>query len=168
MGEALAGTRVRRAFLLATSHQPLHAADRENDQGGNKVFISFAGKRTDGSSFKLTSEKLHAVWDSDLIAAQAYNWGDLAQQIEASEAAALSATPFNATEVAGWANDSHKIAEGAYADLPSGTPLANSPTTAVPLPQSYFDKYEPVVRSQLALGGVRLADVLNFALGGAP
>lgn len=126
-------------------HQPLHAAD-DNDRGGNDVRVTFLGRKTN----------LHAVWDTGIIETAAR--GDdrgyalrLASGITAAERERWSqGTP------AAWADEAHGVAvRSIYGTLPH----------AGVLPPSYAADALPLVDAQLERAGVRLAAVLNAALG---
>lgn len=153
-------------------HQPLHAEDND-DKGGNTVQVVFFGKGTN----------LHAVWDSGIIEhalglplGPHYSF-DHAQVQAAATRLDAQITPAERAQwahpgllaqlsgldgaAAGWANESHTLArEVAYADLPA------KPSTEA-WSQAYQAKAWPVVETRLQQAGVRLAEVLNEALGPA-
>jgi hypothetical protein len=61
-------------------------------------------------------------------------------------------------EAADWVWDSHAVSRDVvYAGLPAARP--------VPISEEYWQKAMPLIRLQLERGGVRLAKVLNDALG---
>ena len=131
--------------LVGDLHQPLHTADN-NDRGGNGVKV-WTGAKT---------QPLHAVWDTDLVRANARRPAVLAQvlmmQITPAQAASWRAgTPED------WAWEAFAMAqEDAYGDPPlSGTQQ---------LTPAYVKKAEADVALQLSRAGVRLAHMLNQAL----
>lgn len=152
--------------LIGDIHQPLHAEDN-NDKGGNTVQVQFFGRGTN----------LHSLWDGqiirkalDLTPGPNYTFDHAIVQADAmkldaritpAERKAWAPTgPFSASasEAIGWADESHRLAQQvAYADLakPSGEAWS----------QRYQLKAWPVVETRLEQAGVRLAAVLNQALG---
>ena len=145
-------------------HQPLHAEDHD-DKGGNGVALTYAG----------TTTNLHAVWDLGIIEQHyglhlGWNYSfdhdavrakatELDGQIATDQRAAWAPSDLDAhieAAVAGWANESHALAQAAYAKLPADK--------APGWDRAYQDYAWPVVQSQLQKAGVRLAAVLNQAL----
>jgi hypothetical protein len=45
--------------LAGDLEQPLHASERNSDEGGNKINVSLQAKRSDGSSFQRSSVPQH-------------------------------------------------------------------------------------------------------------
>jgi len=153
--------------LVGDIHQPLHAEDN-HDKGGNTVQVQFFGRGTN----------LHSVWDGqiirqalDLTPGPNYTFDHAIVQsdamkldagITAAERKAWApAGPLSAlgSEAIGWADESHRLAQQvAYTDL--GKPSSEAWS------QRYQRKAWPVVETRLEQAGVRLAAVLNVALGG--
>lgn len=146
-------------------HQPLHAEDHD-DKGGNTVQQVYFGKGTN----------LHRIWDSGIIEQQlglpvGPNYSIDRGQVAAAASkldAAITPAQRAAWAPAGllsnvdtasiaWANESHKLAQVAYADLPK---RPNDNWSA-----GYQAKAWPVVQARLQQAGVRLAELLNEALG---
>jgi hypothetical protein len=152
--------------LVGDVHQPLHAEDND-DKGGNTVQVQFFGRGTN----------LHSVWDGrvirkalDLQPGPNYSFDHALVQTDAMK---LDATITDAQrkawassislshlgrEAIGWADESHLLAQKvAYTDLakPSGEAWS----------QRYQAKAWPVIKTRLEKAGVRLAAVLNEALG---
>lgn len=129
--------------FVADVHQPLHAAD-DGDRGGNDTHLIFLGQHT----------TLHALWDSDLLAAAGV--GDprayalkLAQSIKPAVAAR-----WRDGTAAEWATESYEIAKRIYGGSHEAREL-----------QIFYEQdLLPVVNVQLEKAGVRLAAVLNAAL----
>lgn len=147
--------------LVGDIHQPLHAADH-HDHGGNTVKVSFFGKRngTDGRPLNL-----HKIWDVQIVERVISDAG--------GEAAFLNrnTTP---EEVAGWVGgmvqdwmqETNGLARDlAYAKLPLGFACNAQITQLEPIGQTYYAEAGPVVEVQLWKAGVRLASLLNVALG---
>jgi hypothetical protein len=145
-------------------HQPLHAED-DDDKGGNTVQQIYFGKGTN----------LHRIWDSGIIEQQlglplGPNYSIDRAQVAAAASkldAAVTPTERAAWAPAGllsnvdtasiaWANESHKLAQVAYTDLPK---RPNDNWSA-----AYQAKSWPVVQTRLQQAGVRLAELLNEAL----
>jgi hypothetical protein len=135
--------------LIGDVHQPFHAIG--DARGGNSTHVTFLGSQTCGSS----ACNLHAVWDDGMIEDRGLSEQKyvalLEQDIAANHWAKLSGG-----SPAIWANLSHHYA--VQAEVGDGAML----------PREYFDEEIKVVDSQLALGGLRLAHVLNRILGDAP
>lgn len=152
--------------LVGDIHQPLHAVDND-DKGGNTVQVQFFGIGTN----------LHSVWDGRVIEhalnlklGPNYSIDHAAVQTDAMQMDA-TITPAQRAEwaprgslatldgrVVAWANESHQIARNvAYTDIakPSGAAWS----------QRYQAKAWPVIQTRLKQGGVRLAEVLDEALG---
>lgn len=134
--------------FIGDLHQPLHAADRRDDLGGNNEVVTFFGNEA----------KLHAVWDREAVsriaADEATLVAVLAPNIEQA-AAEPSSTPID------WTLQSYDFARDvAYAGIPD--PDGNH--VVAHLGQAYQDAAEPVIRMQIARAGVRLAAVLREAL----
>lgn len=142
--------------LMGDLHQPLHAGDR-SDRGGNDVIAAYgqiAGRRTN----------LHAVWDG-LLADRAISTppggalGVLADMPPAERAAGATGS------VEDWARESWQVArDSAYAGA-LGDPCGPVPARAV-LDQAKIRALLPPLRLQVARGGIRLARLLDEALGG--
>jgi nuclease S1 len=125
-------------------HQPLHAAERDNDKGGNDVEVTFFGQKTN----------LHALWDVGLIQKTVFAWGTYVQRLETTWfpdrdiGQLLDGTPVD------WALETHRLAREVAYDLPDGRVLEGN----------YYRKSLPVLDRQLALAGGRLARFLQTAL----
>ena len=127
-------------------HQPLHCADN-NDQGGNKVQVIFFGQPSN----------LHAVWDGGIIGHEKQHGASLATALEGRITPEQRAAWVRGS-VEEWALESHALAVSvAYGRLPSGT----NPNLA----DDYVNATMPVVEEQIEKAGIRLAHLLNEALG---
>lgn len=131
-------------------HQPLHAAD-DHDRGGN-------GKRvtTDGGD----TASLHGYWDAFFVAALGSDENAIAQRLIAHISPAQRAQ-WSSGSTRDWAFESFQLARSdAYGRLPP--PLTDGTYRLDP---SYVANAQQVVGLQLSRAGVRLAAMLNRALG---
>lgn len=141
--------------LVGDLHQPMHAGDR-GDRGGNDVKANYGliGGRTN----------LHSMWD-----------GYLAERAistpPAGPRALLAATPpaerpaLAAGSVEDWSRESWEAArQYAYASL-IGDPCGPKPEARPTLTEADVRTLIPVVRRQVVAGGLRLARLLDDALG---
>ncbi len=135
--------------FIGDIHQPLHMI--QDARGGNDIAVNFMGSPVCGN-YKCN---LHGVWDEELLDhhdmkekqyvafllddIKQHNWEKLA-----------GGSPF------AWANASHQYAVNAFA--PNGALIT----------KEYYTEEIQVVDSQLALGGLRLARVLNTILSHQP
>jgi hypothetical protein len=137
--------------LIGDIHQPFHALG--DARGGNGIAVSFLGSsRCDSYNCNL-----HGVWDDMIIEEQGLNEKKyterLLQEIKDNQWERLAGG-----EPTTWANISHHYAVEAM--VPNGALIT----------QEYVKEESKVVDAQLALGGLRLAQVLNqiFAAPQAP
>ncbi len=141
------------AFLthfVGDLHMPLHAGDR-SDRGGNDLKAAygiFAGSRTN----------LHSVWD-----------GYLAERaISTPPALAAETTPdMAAGTVTDWSRENWQISKDAAYGMALGDPCGPVPARAV-LDDAKIAALVPVVRLQIARGGMRLARLLDEAFAPTP
>jgi len=127
-------------------HQPLHCADN-NDQGGNKVQVIFFGQ----------PGNLHAVWDGGIIRREKQYGAQLATTLE-SRITPEQRAAWVRGSAEDWAMESHALAvRVAYGKLPPGA----TPNLA----DDYVNATLPVVEEQIEKAGIRLARLLNEALG---
>ena len=146
------------AFLVhfvGDLHNPMHAGDR-GDKGGNDVRANYGliGGRTN----------LHSIWDGYLaeraISTPPGGPRALLAQVAPAERAALAAGSVEDWSREGWA----AARQYAYATLigePCGAPPAARPT----LTEDKVRALIPVLRRQIVAGGLRLARLLDDALG---
>jgi hypothetical protein len=139
-------------------HQPLHAAERAGDQGGNKLILSYGA---------MPHTNLHAVWDGLLP--------DRAISIAPADAPGLLAglTPARRATIQGgsvtdWARESWMLArDTVYPTATHGPACPPQPDAAAAgLDEAAIATLMPVVRDQLLKGGVRLAKMLDDAFAG--
>jgi hypothetical protein len=132
--------------LMGDIHQPFHALG--DARGGNEISVSFLGS-TQCDTYRCN---LHGVWDDSMIAERNLSEPKytalLLQEIQENHWERLSGG-----EPTAWANISHKYAVDAM--LPTSSMIR----------RDYYEEEVKIVDSQLALGGLRLARVLNRILG---
>jgi hypothetical protein len=135
-------------------HQPLHVSF-EDDRGGNSVLVT--GE---------CGPNLHSAWDTCLVLkAVGEDAGEAATELMKTITPAEIESWTRSTPM-DWANESFAIAEqarteycirqGASCDHPSGK---------VKIDAAYVAVNAPIVREQLQKSGVRLAHLLDAALG---
>ena len=147
--------------LMGDIHQPLHAANH-SDRGGNVVQVSFLGQRDNPPYGSLN---LHAVWDVQMAAKLIADRGGE----RAFVSAPITESDRRAWEqgsIEMWIGESHVLArDRVYAALPVAAACGDRITGVVPLGEAYYASSAPVIDIQLRKAGVRLARVLNDALG---
>lgn len=139
--------------LVGDLHQPLHAGDR-GDLGGNRVAASYgliAGRTN-----------LHAIWDGYLADRGISNPPGGPRGILA-ELSSADAAAMRQGSVTDWARESWQASrDHAYATIladPCGPPPAERPVVTEDMTRRLI----PIVRRQVARGGLRLARVLDEA-----
>jgi hypothetical protein len=132
--------------FTADMSQPLHAGDR-GDRGGNDVAFIWQGKRVN----------LHWVWDSLLLDEALQQQPQLKAKLERKAGWGERRRESKGT-VAEWGWQSHDVSRDVvYAKLPPGpTPILGA---------EYLQQTLPALELQLRRGGIRLAKLLNQALG---
>lgn len=131
-------------------HQPLHCADN-HDRGGNEVQVLVGADETN----------LHAVWDTNVVAALGQNPDQVASSL-AAQIAPGDETAWRRGSPADWANETFGIAKRV---IYSALPGEGGTTAPIILPRDYAARERPVTAVQLERAGVRLAVMLNTALG---
>ena len=139
--------------FIGDVHQPLHASDN-HDRGGNCIHVSLGGPRT---------TNLHAFWDTGVIQRMGADPQSIAGRLEAQITPAQRQAWASGDSKA-WALDSYGVAIAAAYTL-NTPPGCASDTAAVNLPSDYQSKAQMAAELQLEKAGVRLAWVLNRALG---
>lgn len=135
-------------------HQPLHTSDNQ-DHGGNCVRLALGGPRT---------TNLHSYWDTGLIVAMGADHVVIAERLRADITPQARAA-WAKGDAKSWALESFGLAKGVVYTLSSPRGCdANAPP--ITLPAGYEAAATTAVKVQLEKAGVRLAKVLNTALGG--
>jgi len=124
--------------LIGDLHQPMHIG-RKEDKGGNTIQVQWFNKGTN----------LHRVWDSDMINHFNMTYTELAKN--ANKISKEQVKFLQKGTTVDWANETHKLAIKTYATVEVGDKLG----------YKYVYKNFGLVRSQLQVGGIRLAKVLN-------
>jgi hypothetical protein len=134
-------------------HQPLHAADN-HDRGGNCVLLNVGGPR---------SVNLHSYWDTTVVQALGADPSAVAASLAAKITPAQKAA-WEGGDVRAWQADSYAVAK-ASVYIVGSKPGCDRDQAPVSLPARYADAAQGVASVQLQKAGVRLALVLNRALG---
>ena len=122
-------------------HQPLHVG-REEDQGGNKISVTWFDKQTN----------LHSVWDNSLVDFQQYSYSEYATTLDIASDEDVKA--WQASSLEDWFYESYTLANKVYATVPADGKLGYK--------YNYIFKND--LDRQLLKGGVRLAELINNAL----
>jgi S1/P1 Nuclease len=146
-------------------HQPLHAGFRD-DRGANHV-------RTLGSS----CQSLHTLWDSCIVEERlGMHPLTIVPELRAGITDEQRAMWF-ASDALAWANESAAIArdpdvgycvtigEACQYEADNRELDDGEPEKRVVVTNAYLDRHAPVVRERITMAGVRLAGLLNRALG---
>jgi S1/P1 Nuclease len=139
--------------FLGDMHQPLHVSDN-HDKGGNCVLVSLGGPR---------AVNLHGYWDTGVIQS-------LGQDPQAAADALVGRiTPENKAawekgDPQSWALEGFDIAKNVVYTIGSKPGCAPDPSP-LSLPPGYDKTARDTTAVQLEKAGVRLAAVLNGALG---
>jgi hypothetical protein len=132
--------------LIGDIHQPFHALG--DARGGNDIQLNFMGS-TQCGTYRCN---LHGVWDEGLIEHEGLSekkyTEHLVQEINENHWERMAGGSPSA-----WADVSHHYA--VQAELPTGALIT----------RAYVAEESKVVDAELALGGLRLARVLNRILG---
>jgi S1/P1 Nuclease len=146
-------------------HEPLHAGFQD-DRGGNRV-------RTQGSS----CENLHGLWDRCIVEERL---GMHPLTIVSELQAGITdeqRTEWWASDAVAWANESVAIArdpddgyclmvgDACQCEADNRQLDDGEPQKLVVTDGGYLDSHAPVVRERIAMAGVRLAGLVNRALG---
>lgn len=122
-------------------HQPLHVG-REEDQGGNKINVTWFDKPTN----------LHSVWDNALVDQQQYSYTEYARVLDI--ASKENQEQWESGSLEDWFYDSYQVANKVYATVPADGKLG----------YRYNYIFKDVLDKQLLKGGLRLAKLLNGIL----
>jgi S1/P1 Nuclease len=142
------------AFLIhfvGDLHQPLHAGDR-SDKGGNEVKARYG---------IMPPSNLHAIWDGRIAERGITDGPNLVRRYSRHVARNLGAGTS-----AQWSEESWKISRDiAYTTALDGDPCGPKPTAAVTIDDADMAASREALRLQIQRGGLRLARLLNAALG---
>ncbi|HEX4693037.1 S1/P1 nuclease [Sphingomonas sp.] len=133
-------------------HQPLHAGEK-GDKGGNDV-------KADYGTYAPPRLNLHSIWDGYLAERAISTGPSLVRRYPTAERARIAAG-----DVVDWSRESWKVAHDAtYATAIGGDPCGPTPAH-VRLDNATIAKLVPTVRLEVKRGGLRLAKLLDQALG---
>ncbi|MDE1162845.1 MAG: S1/P1 nuclease [Acidobacteriaceae bacterium] len=132
--------------FIGDIHQPMHAIG--DDRGGNSIRVNFLGSPQCGN-YKCN---LHGVWDESILEHRNLS-NEKYRDLLLTEIKDNNWLRMSGGEPVTWANVSHHYAVLAYA--PNGALLDSK----------YVAEETKVIDAELALGGLRLARVLNRILG---
>jgi hypothetical protein len=145
--------------FVGDMHQPLHIGDK-HDRGGNDVVAAYGAKAP-------ARMNLHRIWDSDLAERALTEppaitpWATGPRQRRSLGAGSV------ADSVAGWARESWDLSRTtAYPELkdyPDTCPAGSKVRARID--EDYVKTATPALRRQVERAGVRLAMLLNGALG---
>ena len=144
------------AFLVHFTgdlHMPLHAGDHR-DQGGNQVKASYG-------VFTTERLNLHGIWDGQLAERAITTGPSLVRRYAPEEAAAIQA---GTTE--DWSREAWTISRDVtYPSAVGNQPCTTPPPARVTLDDATVERLVPVARLQVERAGLRLAGLLDEALG---
>jgi hypothetical protein len=145
------------AFLthfVGDLHMPLHAGDK-GDLGGNRFRASYG---------VIKGRNLHSIWDGYLadrgISDPPGNAAGILTGFSADQLAAMSA---GTTE--DWSRDGWEAARQFAYGTVMADPCGPVPATEPVIDEATTRRLVPIIRQQIAKGGVRLARLLDEALG---
>lgn len=135
-------------------HQPLHTAEYHDDGGGN-------GTRTDYGIVRNDRMNLHKIWDGYLPERALSTRPGVVHAYPAEERARLSAGTLQ-----DWAKESWEVARDRVYPAALGADYCAAPKgQRGAMNQEAIDALVPVLRDQVVKGGLRLAKLLDEALG---
>lgn len=142
------------AFLIhfvGDLHQPLHAAEKD-DKGGNDVKAVYG-------TYTTARLNLHSVWDG-LLAERAITSGPtLVRRYPAAVRAEIAAG-----DVTDWSREGQQVSHDATYGSVEADPCAPNPPS-VTLDEATIERLVPIARLEVERGGLRLAKLLDEALG---
>jgi hypothetical protein len=143
------------AFLIhfvGDLHQPLHAGEK-GDKGGNDVAAAYG-------VYSPKRFNLHSIWDGTLAERAITSGPSLVRRYPAGTKARIAAGT-----VTDWSRESWQVAHDVvYTSALHGDPCAPSPPK-VTLTDADIAALVPVARLEIERGGLRLAKLLDAALG---
>jgi len=145
------------AHLLGDLHQPLHVGEHD-DAGGNQV-----NARYGAIGGKLN---LHSIWDG-LLAERAISSPPGGPRAILAHYSAAGVAAMQQGNVEDWTRETWQLSHDDVYGLLFANPCQGKQRGPVTIDEAMTQKLIPAVRLQIARGGVRLAKLLNEALGGA-
>lgn len=147
------------AFLVhfvGDLHQPLHGTEHDGDQGGNKVKASYG---------VLPHTNLHSIWDG-LLADRAISSPPGGPDGILSEVSPAARVELAKGSLEDWSRESWEISKAKIYGSLIPDPCAKPAPASVTMDQANIVALIPVLRLQVAKGGIRLARLLDEALDG--
>ena len=132
-------------------HQPLHAGEKD-DKGGNDVKAAYG-------IYAPARLNLHSIWDGYLAERAITTGPSLVRRYPAAIAAKITAG-----DVTDWSRESWQVSHDATYASVMADPCAPSPAS-VTLNEATVRKLVPIARLEVERGGLRLAKLLDAALG---
>ena len=130
--------------LLGDIHQPMHLG-HASDLGGNRWEVRYFKNPTN----------LHSVWDSKILeSAHKWSYSEWQQQIDRADTA-QTAEILSLSTPQEWAKETYMISKEVYEKTPQDFNIE----------YNYIAEWTPLIEQQFLKGGLRLAEVLNVALG---
>ena len=130
--------------LLGDIHQPMHLG-HASDLGGNRWEVRYFKNPTN----------LHSVWDSKIVeSAHKWSYSEWQQQIDRADTA-QTAEILSLSTPQEWAKETYMISKEVYDKTPQDFNIE----------YNYIAEWTPLIEQQFLKGGLRLAEVLNVALG---
>lgn len=130
--------------LLGDIHQPMHLG-HASDLGGNRWEVRYFKNPTN----------LHSVWDSKIVeSAHKWSCSEWQQQIDRADTA-QTAEILSLSTPQEWAKETYMISKEVYEKTPQDFNIE----------YNYIAEWTPLIEQQFLKGGLRLAEVLNVALG---
>lgn len=128
--------------LLGDLHQPLHVG-RDEDQGGNKIKLTWFGKPTN----------LHIVWDELLVDFQQWSYTEYSTVLDTVDKTTVA--QLQSGNLEDWFYESHVLSDKIYDNTKPDSQLS----------YRYNYLFVQDLNDQLLKGGLRLARILNELLG---
>ncbi len=125
-------------------HQPMHVG-RDGDRGGNDVTVQWFGRQTN----------LHSVWDSGIIGHHGLSYTEYTDFLDHISVEDVARWQADASDV--WIHESQVLREIAYE--------AMGENEVPSLGYDYRNAMTPHIERRIVQAGIRLAGVLNRALG---
>jgi hypothetical protein len=144
------------AHLLGDLHQPLHVGEH-GDNGGNKIDAAYGviGGRLN----------LHSIWDG-LLAERAISSPPGGPRAILASYSPAEVAAMQQGKVEDWAHETWALSRDDVYGLMFANPCRGKQAGPVKVDEAMTQKMIPVVRLQIARGGVRLGRLLNETLGG--
>ena len=124
--------------MVGDLHQPMHVS-RSEDQGGNKIKITFLGN----------PGNLHGLWDSGLPEHEGLTYEQLADKVDHATPAEIKT--WQKDDMLKWLYESYQVSEQLYADAGKSSDFD----------EAYYKAHIPVFEERMEKAGIRLAGVLN-------